>query len=245
MDFFMIKNVNNMYPKYPPESGMIPVIKEYKDKIFRGGSPEVEEEVSSGFGIADVVLFSLDEQIALRRRNSQVPTIKSYEILETFSVINEIDEEEINITHLYKSLPYSEKVFKDKILHFLTSTGVAENIDNTSLRFNYKYESPLKEVVAIEAKVSNWQRGLYQAYRYRQYADYSYLALHSKYIDRAKQNIQLFKNMNIGLISVDDITDKIDFIFKPNKESISIMDRVRFFTAEEILEKRGLISSSQ
>lgn len=233
----------SMYPKNFPESAMIPVIKEYKNEIFPSKNPEIAEEVNSGFGIADVVLFNLDNDVIKKRQHTHVPQIKSYEILETFSVVNELDVPEINITHLYESLPYSEKVFKDKILNFLTSTGIADNIDNTCLRFNYKYESPLKEIVAIEAKVSNWQRGLYQAYRYRQYADLSYLALHSQYIERAKQNINLFENLNVGLIRVDDDRDELEIIYKPSREDASIMNKVRFFACEEILEQRGIIQS--
>jgi hypothetical protein len=238
----MIKNVS-MYSKRLPESAMIPVIEEYKADIFPSKNPEVAEEVNSGFGIADIVLFNLDNDTIKRRQRSRLPSIKSYEILETFSVVNTLSEPELSITHLYNSLPYSEKVFKEKILHFLTSTGVADNIDNTSLRFNYRYESPLKEIVAIEAKVSNWKRGLYQAYRYRQYADLSYLALHSQYIDRAKQNLNLFEDLNVGLIRVDDLKNELEIIYMPIRENISIMDKVRFFACEEILEKRGIIQA--
>ena len=239
----LIKNVS-MYSRKLPESAMIPVIEEYKEDIFPSKNPEIAEEVNSGFGIADVVFFNLDNDTIRRRQRSRLPSIKSYEILETFSVVNELNVPEINITHLYKALPYSEKVFKDKILHFLTSTGVADNIDNTSLRFNYKYESPLKEIVAIEAKVSNWKRGLYQAYRYRQYADLSYLALHSQYIERAKQNLSLFEDLNVGLIRVDDERDELELIYKPIRENVSIMNKVRFFACEEILEKRGIIQAN-
>ena len=62
-----MKNVVRMNSAHPSESAMIPVIKEYKNDIFLNGTPEVEVEVSSGYGIADVVFFSLNNQRTLQR----------------------------------------------------------------------------------------------------------------------------------------------------------------------------------
>lgn len=223
------------------ESKLIPVIEAGRDIFSISGKVDIEEEVDSSFGIADVVFFNLNDKLVKERQDARIPAIRSLEILETFSIVNKIGQSKINITHLYNSLPYSEKTFKEKILNFLTENNIADNIDNTYLDFRYLYKNTVSEFIAIEAKISNWQRGLYQAYRYRQYADFSYLALHSNYVERAKQNIDLFKNLNVGLISVDEPNKRMQMIFKPKKETLSITDRVRYFACEEILMKRGLI----
>ena len=73
-------------------------------------------------------------------------------------------------------------------------------------------------MVAIEAKLSNWKRGLYQAYRYKEYANKSYVALHSDYIHRARKHIQDFERYNVGLVEVKD--NDIEIIFEPKKEEL-------------------------
>lgn len=226
--------------KLPPETKLIPTIKASKDYIAPGTS-SVECEVDSGFGIADVVFFNLDKRIANQRKRIGIPIMKSFEILETFSVINKLHSKKINITHLYKQLPYSQQTFEKKILHFLVKNGIAENIDNTYLDFKFQYKISLKETVAVEAKVANWKRGLYQAYRYKQYADYSYLALHLNYISPALNGIHLFRELNVGLISVDEKHNTLSVLYKPKKEPVSITEKIKYYANEDILFKGGFI----
>lgn len=199
-------------------------------------------EVNSGFGIADIVYFNIDEDSVQKRHDAGFPAVSSYEILETFSVINKLKEDCINITYLHKKLPYSEKIFKEKILGFLIQNNIVENVDNTYLKLKYTYEIPINEVIAVEAKISNWKRGLYQAYRYKQYADKSYLALHTNYLQRAMKNISIFIDLNIGLIEVNDQTEEIKKIFEPKKNALTINEKVRLFASEDILQKYGYIN---
>ncbi len=56
---------------------------------------------------------------------------------------------------------------------------------------------------AFEMKLSNWKRALAQAFRYRAFAEVSFVILDSKYIGRALKQIDKFQRANIGLLSVD------------------------------------------
>ena len=233
-------NVMTATTRVPAEKNLIPTIKASKDKI----APKtnfIECEVNSGFGIADIVFFNLDTKIAQKRKQFYASPIKSFEILEAFSIINKLNSNRINITHLYKKLPYSEKTFKEKILGFLIQNEIARNIDNTYLEFQFNYPVPLGETIAVEAKISNWKRGLYQAYRYKQYADYSYLALHNHYLNRAIRHLDLFRTLNIGLLGVDEIKDEVFIVHKPQIENAFRSDKVRYFATEDILSKKGFI----
>lgn len=81
-----------------------------------------------------------------------------------------------------------------------------------------KFKQPTKttkQVIAIEAKLKNWQRALKQAYRYLEYANQSWVLLDKKHSSSAVRNLDEFKRLNIGLkvISTDD---KIDVIWSPD-----------------------------
>lgn len=226
----------------PAEATLIPTIKANRKRIAPNTNL-TECEVDSGFGIADVVFFNLDTEASKRREGFKSPPIKSFEILETFSVINRFNSNKINITHLYKQLPYSERVFKKKILSFFEEYKIAENIDNTYLKMRFSYKIPLQETVAIEAKVANWKRGLYQAYRYKQYANYSYLALHTNYVKRAIKHLDLFQSLNVGLLGVNGKEDSLEIIYKPKEKNPFISEKIKYFASENILHKQGFISS--
>lgn len=56
---------------------------------------------------------------------------------------------------------------------------------------------------AFEMKLSNWKRALAQAFRYKAFAEVSFVVLDSKYINRALKQLDKFQRANIGLLSID------------------------------------------
>ena len=225
--------------KQIPESALIPVIQKHQSFIAPNsklGSVEVE----SGYGIADVVFYSLDQQSVANRRQKKVSRLKSYEILETLSLLNEFEHQEIAITQLYEKLPYSEQYFRSKLLPFLVKNDLCL-VQNDRLDCQWKYKVALQETVAIEAKVSNWRRGLYQAYRYRQYADLSYLALDTNHIQPAWKNINEFQRANVGLIKVDTVADEIEILFFPKVEQDMRNRMLQMYNNEFILQTQNFI----
>lgn len=57
---------------------------------------------------------------------------------------------------------------------------------------------------AFEMKLSNWQRALVQAYKYRAFANFSFVVLDRSSLKPALKQIDRFVLSNIGLISVDN-----------------------------------------
>lgn len=57
---------------------------------------------------------------------------------------------------------------------------------------------------AIELKLSNWKRALEQAFRYKSFAEYSYVILDNSRTKPAIKNLPEFKKRNIGLLGMDD-----------------------------------------
>lgn len=74
-----------------------------------------------------------------------------------------------------------------------------------------------KEAIAFELKLKKWKRALVQAYKYRAFAEISYVILDDSYINPALRNIGLFISANIGLLSIDE-TGEVKSHFEPTAE---------------------------
>ena len=62
-------------------------------------------------------------------------------------------------------------------------------------------EKETQDIIAIEAKVQNWKRGLQQASTYRIGSDFAYLAIQRDFSHRVDE--KLLQKMSVGLIVVD------------------------------------------
>lgn len=62
-------------------------------------------------------------------------------------------------------------------------------------------EKEMQDIIAIEAKLQNWKRGLQQASTYRIGSDLVYLAIQRDFSHRVDKN--LLRKMSVGLIVVD------------------------------------------
>lgn len=198
------------------EEHLLPVIANNK-KTFGSKFSHISE-LSSGFGIADIVFYRLDTKIVRNRIINKFPPIESFDLIRIITSLNRIKAKTINLTSLKKILPPSRKK-REEIISFLIEKNflIPNNKSTTDFRKGLTYKIGLKEIIAIEAKLRNWQRGLYQAYRYQHYANKSYLALHSKYVHRAFANKENFVRSNVGLIEVTEKSVRI--LIEPKRES--------------------------
>lgn len=73
---------------------------------------------------------------------------------------------------------------------------------------------PLLRTIAFEFKLSNWRKALAQAYRYRSFAQCSYVVIDDAFVNRALGGLDKFIAANIGLISVSYL-DEITVHHKP------------------------------
>lgn len=199
------------------EYQLVNVLEENKKRIA-GNQDSLfsAREVDSGYGIADLVLCNLDEEIINQRlkRKLNIP-IFSANTLRTIVALQEANEP-ISISYLTKQLGISEQTLRSKIIKFLSENGYIEQYEDKYQLLN-SYDVVLSKSIGIEAKISDWKRGLYQAHRYKWFCNVSYLALYYKHITPAQNNINLFKQLNIGLISVYD--DQVEIIYKPFSET--------------------------
>ncbi len=59
------------------------------------------------------------------------------------------------------------------------------------------------DAFAFEMKLSNWQRALMQAYRYRTFANQVYVVIDATRARPAIANLERFQRSNVGLVSID------------------------------------------
>ena len=163
-------------------------------------------EFDSKFGIADLILGTTNKSFA-----------------------NQIKRPAININWVYpldsleKIGHFSEKDFRDKfsltaqsakkrLKEYETAGFLFHNQDDTYF-VSQPYQSVTDLVVSIEAKLKDWKRALIQASRYKRFSDYSFVLLDEHFSRPAIENIERFKDTNIGLIVMSDRKFKI--LFKP------------------------------
>jgi len=71
---------------------------------------------------------------------------------------------------------------------------------------------------AFEAKLSNWNRALTQAFRYKAFVNKSYVIMDHDKVKPALLNTEKFSRSNIGLLSIEN-SGKVHIHYNPRQES--------------------------
>ncbi len=79
-----------------------------------------------------------------------------------------------------------------------------------------------QKLTAFEMKLSDWQKGLGQAYRYSYFADLAVVVLPPNIAKIAKAELKLFRKLGVGLWSFNKATGKIRKLFTPRSKARSI-----------------------
>lgn len=74
-----------------------------------------------------------------------------------------------------------------------------------------------RHLYAFEAKLTDWQKALQQAYRYRYYADKAIVLMPLENSQTAVQHLGAFREAKVGLWSFDKKTGKIREFYTPTK----------------------------
>jgi len=171
------------------------ITKTKKIKLRSKNKFGIVTELESGNGIADIVVFNL--------RNNW----REYSGISTFNP---------RWTSILISLPY-RKIFSvddftkiaccsnqtaGKILTAFKLAGYCNQTKNGWMKLKQP-RAPINTIYAIEAKMKDWKRALYQASRYKEFANQSWVLLDNHYCRPALNNLSEFKKRNIGLLTID------------------------------------------
>jgi len=78
-----------------------------------------------------------------------------------------------------------------------------------------KFQLTPRKLTAFEMKLTDWRKGLAQAYRYSYFADLAIVVLPPDAVKLAKTKLKLFQQLNIGLWSFDKTTGRIRKLSTP------------------------------
>lgn len=161
-------------------------------KLIRQSNMKVLREVNLGYGIADLVIALYENVDGSRKvflNSTQIRILRIIEENPGILLGTIVDKTKASNRLVSKSL----------------DVLVGENlivVGNNGIKPNDKYVSTLKNSIAIEAKLKDWKRALKQAYRYKWFSDRSFVCIPDTNIKPAISNIDSFKQMQVGLISI-------------------------------------------
>lgn len=220
------------------EEALKPIVIKNKSKILRGTFSgayrgfESTDEMVSDFGVVDVLFYKFRSNYLAKRRTAS--NISSSDLINTLLYVGSDKSKIFSVTSLKSLLPYTENEI-EKILLKHEKLGLIKRLKGKNYRAIYNYKIGLQTGLAIELKLKDWKRGFYQAYRYKWFAEISYLALYSRHAKQAIKNIELFKRYNVGLIQIFD-DETIEIIYKPKAEKpLSVKSRA--FANESLVKK--------
>ncbi len=195
--------------KFKAESELVQVLKQRLSNISSRSNIGIFEEVSLGYGIADLVVCDFAMPMS-KVQSFEIPLNHSdaniYNIIQLKRIVSFIE--------LIETTRCSKKAVSDSLKKLINYKYIKQ-IDN-SYAVKRKYELPFRNNFAIETKLKDWKRALYQAYRYKWFAEFAYVVMDEHYAEPAIQNLDLFIRYNVGFATISTNGNLIRY-FNPKR----------------------------
>ncbi len=166
------------------------------------------EEFNSSFGIADIVLGTFRPYLSKRMNRKSVDS----NWVASLSAFQK--NEKISVEKFMRICGVTRQTALDKLKNY-TEAEFAKPIGPDMFQITNEYKTVTETVVSIEAKLKNWQRALRQANRYKKFSHLSFVLLDQRYARPAIRNLEMFRELNIGLITMD--ANKYDVHYVPER----------------------------
>lgn len=183
--------------KFDTEAQLLSAFEHTLSSMLGQDKHELVLEFDCGNGIADAVIIEYNSN-----KNHLVPLANiSGQWLYALSQLPK--NEEFSCTDLRSFLGVSESTTRKVIQEFAASGYCVEGNDKGLWKKIRQPRKLAKNIVAIEAKLSNWQRALKQAIRYKEFANESWVLMDEASLAPAISNLNRFSHFNIGLASIN------------------------------------------
>ena len=196
--------------KFQAETELVRTLKASLKEIFHRSSVKIFEEVSLGYGIADIVVSETCEDC--HKSNEGKNSLDIHDI-NVFIIIKEAGD--IALSEIIELTRCSRRSILMSISNLISSHYIEES--DGKFRLSRNYELSFVKNFAIEAKLKDWKKGLKQAYRYKWFAEYSFVVLDEHYSKPALKNIDIFEKYNVGLASMS-VCGKLTRHFNPTPQ---------------------------
>lgn len=152
----------------------------------------VYSELDAGNGIADVAIM------AKRRNNEKYRFLSQLKPQWVYPIVA-LPYRKLFDTELFANLACLSSVTAARILRKCCDLGVCEKRSHGWIK-TIQPRAPYNKIYAIEAKLRDWRRALFQASRYQEFSHQSWVLLDSHYAAPAISHIDEFKRRNLGLL---------------------------------------------
>lgn len=170
------------------------------------------QELSVGYGRADIVAYDLAHDKCLRRimnaQKAPLERIEYFKILEAFP--DEDTGEFISSENLSQSLPFSESRLRYHWLKILKEFGYVEEVGKAVYSKRNGFLPVIKEIVAVEAKLEDWKKGAIQAKRYAVFANRTYLAIPQRIEHRVDRELLIRHRLGLFLVTEDGVEEALE-----------------------------------
>jgi len=195
--------------KFNTEIELVNLLKDSLKDLFGNNKIEIFEEVSLGYGIADMVISRLKEPENIGFSDD---ILNNFDI-NIYTIISKIGK--ITLDEIIQITRNPKKKISESIKKLTANKYI--QIKECSYSINKEYEFIFSTNIAVEAKLKNWKQALKQAYRYKWFAEYSYVVLDAYYTKRAINNIESFEKYNVGLATIT-VDGKLIRHFNPKRQ---------------------------
>lgn len=184
---------------------------------FIGESGIILDEFSYANGRADIVLAKASEDY-LKRRTTDLgisSAIDRDSYLQTFLQLH--GRGPITKDYFY-SIGALDKSTKKKALEWLQERGFVKELEHGKIRTAPNLRRHITTSYSVELKLKNWKTALEQATRGKSFSDYQFVALDEENILRAQENIEIFREKEIGLMEISSNGD-YHVYYHPEKQN--------------------------
>lgn len=122
------------------------------------------------------------------------------------------------------------------LLAQMSSAGVTRKTRQRGVYRQVRHLAPVVDwIVAVEVKLTNWKRALYQAARYQDFANEAWVVLDHERAGSAIENSERFTRFNVGLATLD-ARRNLRIVFRPRFELPR--SRTRWWAANVAIAER-------
>ncbi|MCA1028657.1 hypothetical protein LCM23_21540 [Cytobacillus kochii] len=173
-------------------------------------------EFNARFGNVDIVQVIVDD--AHLMNYEQANLLSNYQFAKVIGYLHKKGVRTFD--YIAKRTDYDGKVLS-YLLSKLAKANIIKEVTPKRYIISHEFQFPVLQFISFEAKLTNWKKAIIQATINKKFSSYSYVVLPFELAIKLQKNqIHYFKNQNVGLIGVSK--DRIDYIYKPNKDRVKI-----------------------
>ena len=196
-----------LLPGFAREADMLAPLRDHRKHIAPRSSSwawhTLYEVPVTSHGIVDVMHIAFNTAVLeWRLANSLNPILDWWELF-VFLTMQSYPVDGVTVAALAEGLGMSINGLRRGALRRLMENGHIDRLDGQRYIANWTYRGLAHQIIAIEAKRTNWRAGIQQAGKYARFADRAYLALEPKAAQNAISQKVWVENHRIGVLAVD------------------------------------------